>query len=274
MNPGQMAQEADVVAIERTQRLAPDAALGWLRAGWRDLVTQPALSLLYGVAVFLASLAALALIILGGWGNVLFPAVAAFLIVGPVAAVGLYEKSRRLEANESIALRDILFVGFRPGQQIFFVGAILALLAVLWMRAAKITYALFFGWRPVPDSFWEVLEVLFLTPMGLAMLVAGSAIGALFAAFAFAISAFSIPMLLDRDIDAFTAMGTSMRLALRNVLPMTVWGAIVLAAFLISLATGLVGLVIAFPLIGHATWHGYRAVRDSAGDLAREQGTV
>jgi uncharacterized membrane protein len=88
----------------------------------------------------------------------------------------------------------------------------------------------------------------------------GTAVGGLFAAFSFAISTFSIPMLLDRPIDAFTAMGTSISMVFRNLPVMLMWGAIVLALFLLSVATGLIGLIVVFPLLGHATWHSYKAI--------------
>ncbi|RUT32401.1 DUF2189 domain-containing protein [Arsenicitalea aurantiaca] len=268
MSSAPTAKHAEATASVAIGTLSANAPLGWVAAGWRDFANRPGLSLAYGAAVLAVSAVALVLIILGGWGNVLFPALAAFMIVGPVIAVGLYEKSRLLEMGEKPRLRDMVWVGFRAGQQIFFIGAILALLGVLWMRAAFITYALFFGWRAMPDDFWEVVQVLLLTPVGLAMIATGSVIGALFAALAFAVSAFSIPMLLDRDIDAFTAMGTSTRLAWRNLPAMIAWGAILLLAFIVSVATGLLALVILFPLIGHATWHAYGAVRKVAGDLS------
>lgn len=93
------------------------------------------------------------------------------------------------------------------------------------------------------------------------MLAVGIAIGALFAGFSFAISVFSIPMLLDQRIDAFTAMGVSVALVWNNLRPMLVWGAIVSALFLLSIATAFVGLIVIFPWLGHATWHAYKAVR-------------
>jgi uncharacterized membrane protein len=93
------------------------------------------------------------------------------------------------------------------------------------------------------------------------MLLVGSVVGGVFAAFSFAISTFSIPMLLDEDVDAFTAMGTSISLVWNNLQVMIAWGGIVLALFLASVATGLVGLIITFPLLGHATWHAYKAMR-------------
>jgi uncharacterized membrane protein len=93
------------------------------------------------------------------------------------------------------------------------------------------------------------------------MLAVGTVVGGLFAAFSFAISTFSIPMLLAERIDAFTAMGTSISMVFRNLPVMLMWGAIVLALFVICVVTGLVGLIVIFPLLGHATWHSYRAIR-------------
>ena len=123
-----------------------------------------------------------------------------------------------------------------------------------WMRAAVIIYALFFGLRPFP-GLDHVAAMLFSTPIGWAMLIAGSVAGGIFAAFSFAISTFSIPMLLDEKTDAFTAMGTSISLVWNNLPVMLAWGAIVLALFLVSVVTGLLGLIVVFPLLGHATWH-------------------
>ena len=98
------------------------------------------------------------------------------------------------------------------------------------------------------------------TPEGWAMLLVGTVAGGLFAAFSFAISTFAVPMLLDERVDAFTAMGTSISLVWNNKPVMLAWGLIVLVLFLLSVATGLVGLIVAFPLLGHATWHSYRAI--------------
>jgi uncharacterized membrane protein len=102
--------------------------------------------------------------------------------------------------------------------------------------------------------------MLFTTNVGWAMLIVGTAVGGLFAAFSFAISAFSIPMLLNERIDALTAMARSMALVWNNLRVLLIWAGIVLALFLASLATGMLGLVVIYPLLGHATWHAYRAV--------------
>ncbi len=251
---------------ERTysRNMAPGAAFGWLSAGWHDLWKMPGISLFYGIGVFLASLLVVGGLFWVGLDYILFPALAGFMVIGPALAVGLYEKSRRLSAGEPVLLRGVLFVKARAGAQILFIGAILCLLMLTWMRAAVIVYALFFGLTPFP-GLDHIAQMLFSTPTGWAMLFVGSVVGGLFAAFAFAISVFSIPMLLNEDVDAFTAMGISMVLVWNNLPVMLAWGAIVLALFVLSLLTGMLGLVLVFPLVGHATWHAYKAVRQPAG---------
>ncbi|MEQ8396121.1 DUF2189 domain-containing protein [Thalassobaculum sp.] len=244
----------------RARNLPMSAAFGWLVAGWRDLLCRPGLSLAYGVGLLLISAAVIAAMFQAGWDHILFPALAGFMIVGPLAAVGLYEKSRRLQAGEPLSLRNMLWVAPRSGGQVAFIGVILALLMVSWMRAAVIIYALFFGLRPFP-GLDDVTAMLLTTPVGWAMLVTGTVVGGLFAAFSFAISVFSVPMLLDQRTDAFTAMGTSISRVWNNIPVMVMWGAIVLCLFLVAVVTGLVGLIVVFPLLGHATWHAYVAMR-------------
>lgn len=248
---------------DRQRHLPPAAAFDWLRAGWRDFLVQPGLSLAYGLAVLLVSILVLAAMFSFGWDHVLFPALAGFMIVGPVVAVGLYEKSRALDAGDSVTLQRMIGVRARSGAQVFFVGVLLCLLMLIWMRSAVIIYALFFGYRPFP-GLDDILAILFTTWRGLGMLFAGTLVGGLFAAFSFAISAFSIPMLLNERTDALTAMSTSMALVWNNLPVMIAWGAIALVLFLISLLTGLIGLIVVFPLLGHATWHAYKAIRQPA----------
>jgi uncharacterized membrane protein len=242
------------------RHLRPSVAFGWLAAGWRDLLVQPAPSLIYGLFVFLISAAIVYGLIAFGYDYILFPAFAGFMVVGPILAVGLYEKSRRIAAGRPVTLRTMLAVNPASGGQILFTGVLLCLLVLAWMRAAVIIYALFFGLRPFP-GLQNVVMMLFATPTGWAILIVGTTVGALFAAFSFAISAFSIPMLLAEDVDALTAMGTSFALVSRNLPVMLTWGAIVLVLFLLSLATGLLGLIVAFPVLGHGTWHAFRAIR-------------
>ena len=251
---------AEAAPASKNRHLPLSAAFGWLKAGWRDLWRRPGPSLAYGAGVFVASLIVITAILRAGWGHVLFPALAGFMIVGPLVAIGLYEKSRLLETGREASFNDMVFARAQAGGQVLFIGAILSLLMVFWMRAAVLVYALFFGLRPSP-GLEDIVPMLFTTPVGWAMLFVGSIVGALFAAFSFAISVLAIPMLLDRPVDAFTAMGTSMAHVWANLPVMLAWGAIVLALFLLSLLTGLLGLVVIFPLLGHATWHAYRAMK-------------
>ena len=236
------------------------SAVQWLVAGWRDFRVQMDTSLAYGFVVFVVS----ALIVAGLYyyelDYILFPALAGFMVVGPIVAIGLYEKSRRIAAGETVRLADMIFVRGASGGQLWFTGVLLCLLMLLWMRAAVILYALFFGLLPFP-GLHQVTATLFTTPTGWALLVVGSVVGALFAAFSFAISVFAVPMLLAERTDGLTAMGTSMALVWNNLPVMLAWGAIVLALFVLSLATGLLGLIVVFPLLGHGTWHAYRAIR-------------
>lgn len=248
------------LGAQRRRNLPATAVWGWLAAGWRDLCRNLAPSLAYGLAVFGMSVAIV-------WGlfwleldYILFPALAGFLVIGPFIAIGLYQKSRDLEAGSRVSLGRMIFVRAASGAQVWFTGAILGLLMLVWMRAAVIIYALFFGLRPFP-GLDHIAQMLFTTPYGWAMLATGTIAGGLFAAFSFAISAFAIPMLLDEDTDAFTAMGTSISLVWNNLSVMLVWGAVVLALFLFSVATGLLGLIFVFPLLGHAAWHSYRTIR-------------
>jgi len=248
------------LAEQRRRHLPAGAALGWLGKGWRDLWNRPTPSLAYGIAVFAVSIAIVWGLIALELDYILFPALAGFMVVGPLIAIGLYQKSRDIEAGEAVSLGRMVFVQPASGPQVWFTGAILCLLMLVWMRAAVIIYALFFGLRPFP-GLDNIVSTLLNTPEGWGMLAVGTVVGGLFAAFSFAISTFAVPMLLNERTDAFTAMGTSISLVWNNLPVMLAWGTIVLVLFIVCVATGLAGLIIAFPLLGHATWHSYRAIR-------------
>lgn len=235
-------------------------AFGWLRAGWEDFKVNPVPSLLYGFTVFIVSIAVVGGQFALGLDYILLPSLAGFMVLGPLLALGLYEKSRRIANDEPVTLTGMILVKPKSGGQVLFTGVLLCLLMVLWMRAAVILYALFFGLRPFPGMD-DILPVLLTTPIGWSLLGIGTIVGGLFAAFSFAISVLSIPMLLNERLDALTAMGMSMALVWNNLPVMLTWGGIVLTLFVASVVTGLVGLIVVFPVLGHATWHAYKAIR-------------
>ena len=233
----------------------------WLRSGWRDLWTRPLPSLAYGVIVFVLSWTVVASLFSFDLSAYLFPALAGFLIIGPVLALGLYDKSRRIENGQAVSLSAILLVRPKSTTQILFSGVLLCLLMLLWMRAAVILYALFFGLRPF-SGLDQIVPIIFGTLEGWALLIVGSAVGGLFAAFAFAISVFAIPMLYDQRTDVFTAMAISMSTVSHHLGVMLSWGALVVALGVLTLASGFVLMILVFPLLGHATWHAYRDICD------------
>ncbi|MFN4156674.1 MAG: DUF2189 domain-containing protein [Paracoccaceae bacterium] len=242
------------------RNLPPMVALDWLAAGWADLRASPVQSLAYGVAVWALSMLVIGGLIAVGLPSLILPALSGFLVVGPLLALGLYEKSRRLQAGEAVTLTGMVLSHPRSRGQLVFAGLLLCLLVMLWLRAADLLYALFFGLLPFP-GYDQVLGQLLTTPRGWALILTGSAVGGLFAAFAMAISLFSIPMLLERRVDALTALGTSFALTTQNLRTVLPWGGIVVAGFALSAATGLLGLIVIFPLLGHGTWHAWVAMR-------------
>ncbi len=242
------------------RKLSPWAAFGWLAAGWSDFRSKPAQSLAYGLAVFALSVLVIWGLFAVGLPSLILPALSGFLVVGPLLAIGLYEKSRRLRSGQAVTLAGMVVARPRSGGQLVFAGLLLCLLVMLWLRAADLLYALFFGLLPFP-GYDLILGQLVTTPRGWALIITGSAVGGLFAAFAMAISLFSIPMLLERRVDALTALGTSFALTTQNLAAVLPWGLIVVVGFALSAATGLLGLIVIFPLLGHGTWHAWVALR-------------
>ncbi|MBT5267071.1 MAG: DUF2189 domain-containing protein [Rhodospirillaceae bacterium] len=231
----------------------------WLAAGWRDMLRAPYVSLAYGGAFAIVSVVLTTCLFLIDLMYLLFPLGAGFMLVGPMLAVGLYEASRRLELDEPVTLADVAFVVTRSPAQLAMLGALLTLLLLFWVRLATLVYALFFGLSAFP-GFEESVRMLIFTPEGLAMLAVGSVLGGVLAVAVFAISAFSVPILMTRDVDVITAILESVKAVRDNFWPMVVWAWLIAMLTIFGIATLFVGLAITFPLIGHATWHAYRRV--------------
>ncbi|KIC14315.1 DUF2189 domain-containing protein [Leisingera sp. ANG-Vp] len=215
----------------------------WLIAGWRDLRANPGFSLGYGIGLVLAGWGTIWFLNASGMAWMLLPLLAGGVLVGPVATVGLYAVAR--------GKREVASKG-----QIALVGAILMVFALTWIRAATVLFAIVYGLRPFA-GFTETLQLLLSTQAGWVLMVAGSLTGGLFAALGFAVSAFSLPMLVDRKIDGFSAMGLSFNAATHNFWLCVWWGAAITFLTALGILTGLLGLAIVFPLLGYATWHAY-----------------
>ena len=243
-------------AVPSVRRIAADRPWEWLAAGWRDLRRAPAISLGYGLAFTLAGmLLTLAVARVRLW-HLVVPLAAGFMLVGPILAVGLYEVSRRLEQGRTVRPRDALCAWRRNGSQIGLLALALTLFLLAWVRLATLLFALFYGDSP-PGLQTFLHDVLF-APRALQFFVLSTAIGAVLAALVFAISAVSIPLLLDRETDVITAIGASLAAVRRNPEAMAVWAGLIALFVGAGLVTAYLGLILALPLIGHATWHAYR----------------
>jgi len=241
------------------RRVPFDAPWDWLAEGWRDMWVSPELSLAYG-AVFagVGALTAVALSFIGTL-SILPPLLSGFLLVGPLVAVGLYEASRRRQRGETVTLSDMALAGFRAPGQLGLFASFLLFAFLLWMQIALLMFMLFLGANalPPPSAF---LTTLLFTPSGLSLLVVGTIVGGLIAAFMFAMSVVAVPMLLDRPVDAVTAARASFAAVVANPQPMALWAALIAGMVAVGLATLFLGFVIIFPLIGHASWHAYAAI--------------
>jgi uncharacterized membrane protein len=248
-----------MVAQIQIRRIPFDAPWDWLAAGWRDLCSVPQVSLAYGAAFAVLALAIAAGLLQFGMQSLILALAGGFLLIGPLVAVGLYETSWRLETGKPISLREVAFAGLKAPGQLGFFGVILTFAFAVWVQLAFLMFMLFMGSRVLPPAN-EFVPTLLFTPHGLGLLVAGTVVGGVLATIIFSISAISVPLLLTRPVDAVTAMAASVEAVVKNPKPMALWAALIASFMALGTASLFVGLAIAFPLIGHATWHAFRSL--------------
>lgn len=228
------------------------APFRWLQRGWRDFIACPHIGVFYG-ACFAAM----------GWGLLSVfehaPAYtlglsAGFLLMGPVLCLGIYRVSLRLEQGEKPEFLDSLLCWRSRLSSIGLFGLVLLVLELLWGRASLVVFALSFD--GMPDFRGSLLALL--DPQNLPFIVSYVAVGGVFAGLIFSVSVVAIPMMLDRATDPITAGLTSLRLVMTQLPVMLLWGALITTLIVIALLPAFAGLLLAGPLLGHASWHAYR----------------
>lgn len=229
-----------------------------LHKGWADVMAFRSdvvfVCLLYPVIG--GVLAALAL--KGNFVQLVFPTLSGFALAGPVAAVGLYEMSRRRQKGEQTSWLAYLDVIKSPKfGGILILSLFHVVVFLVWIMSANLIFDATLG-PEAPVSISAFVKDIFTTGAGWAMIIIGMAVGFAFSVAVLAISVISFPMLLDRDVSLPTAVVTSVKVALKNPVPIGVWGMIVAGSLALGSLPALLGLVLVLPILGHSTWHLYR----------------
>lgn len=233
--------------------LDPGAPRRWIRLGVADLKRAPGKSLAYGVTTMvLCYVAAYTGFVIGG-PLVLLTILSGLTLIGPVMAIGLYSISCQLQNGLTPRFSYCLRDGTRGLGNLGLFASILVVLFLLWVHVGHLLHLFF----PAGGLMGTKTDLVFFFGIG-------SAVGAVFAVITFCVSAFSLPMIMDRRTDLVTAIVTSINAVLRNRKVMLLWALTILAGMLLSVVTGLLGLAVIFPVIGHATWHAYRETVDAS----------
>lgn len=248
----------DVTALPEVRRIGFSDLRDALRQGWDDFCAWPT------HAIFLCLIYPIVGAALGGLAfgyavlPLLFPLAAGFALLGPIAALMMYELSRRREAGEPASLGAALSVVRSPSfPAIVALGVLLMALFLAWIYVAREIYQSLFGVL-APESITGFIRDVFTTEAGWKLMLYGNLAGFIFAVIAFCVSVISFPMLLDRDIGAAPALLTSIRAVAANPVTMAAWGLIVAALLVLGSLPAFIGLAIVMPVLGHATWHLYR----------------
>lgn len=238
--------------IPPIRKVGMDAPIRWLKLGWQDFRRIPRLSLGYGIVMAIIS----AIITWSAWQAHSFvlaiALVAGFFFIGPALAIGLYSMSCQLQNGKQPELLHCFREGRKNLANELVLSFIFLIIFLIWARSASMVHIFFPNLGDV--SVGGVMM----------FLLTGSAVGAIFASMVFCIGAFSIPLMMDREVDAVTAIITSVAAVLNNKRVMLFWGILIVGGILLGVITGFIGLAVTLPVIGHATWHAYQEVVDAS----------
>ncbi len=231
----------------------------WLAAGWQDFRASFGLSFSYGLMFGLTGLFLFLAFDSKEQAAVMVPLLGGYLIVAPALAVGFHEMSRRRETGEALSLRGVASCCRGRIGQLAMVGLALTGLFLAWMLTALVIFALFFN-GGVPWDLIPFIGHVLSSPQGPPFLAIGTLVGGAVAGLAYGVSALSIPLILDRNLPAIDAMALSLRLVGRHWRLMAGWAATIALITFCGIVLGFVGLAVALPLAGHASWHAYRGL--------------
>ena len=246
-------EEASVFSLKLADLTAADP-FRWLALGWKDFTTCPKVGLFYGACFFIMG-HALWYVFQAAPAYVLALS-AGFLLMGPFLCLGIYDASRAIEDGRRPSLRASL-ASWRPtkGTMAIFAGVLL-ILEMLWGRASLVVFAVTFNTMPSTENLLAELVRI----ENIEFLITYTVVGAIFAGLIFVTSAISIPMILDRQTDAISSGLTSIRACLQNPGVMLLWGALITITVVLAMLPWFLGLLLAGPVLGHATWHAYRGI--------------
>ena len=231
-----------------------------LASGLRDFQAAPRFGLVFGGIYALGGIAILACVAGFGWSYLAYPLAAGFALIGPFAAVGLYEVSRRLASGQPLTWEAIGRTVFAQGKrEMGWMAFVTLFVFIFWMYQARLLVVLFLGFHATA-SLREFIVLVTTTPEGILFLLVGNAVGAVLALVLFSLTVVSFPLLLERDVDFVTAMITSVRAVTTSPLPLISWAAIIVIELFLAALPFFLGLLIVLPILGHATWHLYTRI--------------
>jgi len=248
------APESSVFSLQLAT-LSMSDPIHWLKLGWQDFKRCPRIGLFYGLCFFAMGHALLALFQKAP--EYLLALSAGFLLMGPFLCLGLYDASKAMQTHTHRPSLRASLAAWRPtkGTMGIFAGVLL-ILEMLWGRAALVVFAVSFNTMPDKANLLAML----IDPENLGFLITYCVVGGVFAGLIYVTSVISIPMIMDRKVDAISAGLTSIRACVQNPGVMLFWGALITGIIVLALLPAFLGLLVAGPVIGHATWHAYRHI--------------